>query len=129
MQVKQIVTNLLVNSLKFTPMAGRVTVSVRSAAPTSATSGPAARHHAEVVVSDTGPGIPVEERERVFERGVRLARDQALPGSGIGLAVVRELATLHGGSAHVEETPGGGAAVVVRLPFDMRVRRDDGGRP
>ena len=129
LQVKQIVTNLLVNSLKFTPIAGRVTLSVRSAAPTSATSGPAARHHAEVVVSDTGPGIPVEERERVFERGVRLARDQALPGSGIGLAVVRELATLHGGSAHAEEAPGGGAAVVVRLPFDMRVRRDDGGRP
>jgi signal transduction histidine kinase len=129
MQVKQIVTNLLSNALKFTPAGGRVTLSVRSAAPTSATSGPAARRHAELVVSDTGPGIPVEERERVFERGVRLARDQPLPGSGIGLAVVREMAALHGGTAHADATPGGGAAVVVRLPFDMRARRDDGGRP
>jgi signal transduction histidine kinase len=124
MQVKQVVTNLLVNALKFTPAGGRVTVSVRSATPSGAVSGPAARHHAELVVRDTGPGIPPEERERVFERGVRLSRDERVPGSGIGLAVVREIVAMHGGSVRAEGAPGGGTTVVVSLPLDMRTRRE-----
>lgn len=124
MQVKQVVTNLLVNALKFTPAGGRVTVTVHTASPTGPAMGPAARHHAELVVRDTGPGIPPEERERVFERGVRLSRDERVPGSGIGLAVVREIVAMHGGGVHVEGPPGGGTAVVVRLPLDMRTRRE-----
>jgi signal transduction histidine kinase len=124
MQVKQVVTNLLVNALKFTPAGGRVTVTVRSVAPHGPITGPAARQHAELVVRDTGPGIPAEERERVFERGVRLARDERVPGSGIGLAVVREIVAMHGGTVRAEDAPDGGAALVVRLPLDMRTRRE-----
>jgi hypothetical protein len=75
-------------------------------------------------VRDTGPGIPAEERERVFERGVRLARDERVPGSGIGLAVVREIVSMHGGTVRADDAPGGGAALVVRLPLDMRSRRE-----
>jgi signal transduction histidine kinase len=123
MQVKQVVTNLLVNALKFTPTGGRVTIAVRSASPSGLVSGAAARHHAELIVRDTGPGIPVEEREHVFERGVRLARDERVPGSGIGLAVVREIVAMHGGTVRIEEA-GGGAVLVVRLPLDMRSRRE-----
>jgi signal transduction histidine kinase len=124
MQVKQVVTNLLVNALKFTPAGGRVTVTVRSVAPHGPSAGPAARQHAELVVRDTGPGIPAEEREHVFERGVRLARDERVPGSGIGLAVVREIVSMHGGTVRADDAPGGGAALVVRLPLDMRSRRE-----
>jgi signal transduction histidine kinase len=124
MQIKQVVTNLLVNALKFTPTGGRVAVAVRSVAPRGSASGPAARQHAELVVTDTGPGIPADQRERVFERGVRLVRDERIPGTGIGLAVVREIVSTHGGTARADSGPTGGAAMVVRLPLDMRMRRE-----
>jgi signal transduction histidine kinase len=124
MQVKQVVTNLLVNALKFTPVGGCVWLAVRLVAPPGQVSGAAARHHAELVVRDTGPGIPAQERERVFERGVRLARDERVPGSGMGLSVVREIVAMHGGSVRASEAPGGGAALTVVLPLDMRARRE-----
>jgi two-component system OmpR family sensor kinase len=67
-------------------------------------------------VTDTGPGIPADERERVFDRFYR-GRNAAVPGSGLGLAIVREVARLHGGSVQVEVGPGGrGTAIVLRLP-------------
>ena len=124
MQIKQVVTNLLVNALKFTPARGRVTVSVKSVAPSGPAAGPSARQQAELMVCDDGPGIPAGDRERVFERGVRLSRDERVPGTGIGLAVVREVIATHGGTARAEEAPGGGAAFVIRLPLDMRSRRE-----
>ena len=124
MQVKQVVTNLLVNAMKFTPPGGRVTLEIRSAVPHGTTIGAGARHYAELVVRDNGPGIPEEDRLRVFERGTRLARDRNVPGSGIGLAVVREMVAAHGGTVQAHGAPGGGAEFVVRLPIDMRTRRD-----
>jgi signal transduction histidine kinase len=124
MQIKQVVTNLLVNALKFTPTGGRVMITVHSVARRAAAPGPAARHHAELVLSDTGPGVPPDQRERIFERGVRLARDEHVPGSGIGLAVVREIVAMHGGTVCADGAPTGGAAFVVRLPLDMRSRQE-----
>lgn len=121
MQVKQALVNLITNALKFTPSGGAVAVELRSGAP-AATRGRAARRDVEIVVRDTGPGIPVEERARVFERGARLERDRGSPGMGIGLAVVREVVELHGGAVRVEEAPGGGAAFVLELPTDPRTR-------
>ena len=71
-----------------------------------------------ITVDDDGPGIPVEERERVFERWVRLdigrSRDQG--GAGLGLAIVRSIARSHGGEAILETSPLGGLRAVVRLP-------------
>jgi signal transduction histidine kinase len=124
MQVKQVVTNLLVNAIKFSPADAHVALTVRSVAPNGAPSGPGARHHAELVVRDAGPGIPAPDRHRVFERGFRLDRDRRVAGSGIGLAVVREIVLAHRGTVQAIEAPGGGAALVVRLPLDMRTRRD-----
>ena len=71
-----------------------------------------------LAVDDDGPGIPSSERERVFERFVRLddARARDSGGSGLGLAIVRELAAAHGGSVHLETSVLGGARVEVRLP-------------
>jgi len=73
--------------------------------------------HVDLVVSDDGSGIPATDRERVFERFHRLdeARDRDSGGAGLGLAIVRETVTAHGGRAWVADAPGG-AEVHVRLP-------------
>ena len=65
-------------------------------------------------VSDSGPGIPPEEQEHVFEAGVRLAPER--PGSGLGLAVVRAIADAHGASVSLESEPGRGATVGLAFP-------------
>jgi signal transduction histidine kinase len=69
-------------------------------------------------VSDDGPGVPAADRDRVFERFVRLddARSRADGGSGLGLAIVAEVVAAHGGAVEVTEAPGGGALFRVRLP-------------
>ena len=69
-------------------------------------------------VSDDGPGVPVEDRERIFDRFVRLdeARGRDAGGAGLGLAITREIVVAHGGEVAVAEAPGGGARFVVRLP-------------
>jgi two-component system sensor histidine kinase MprB len=70
----------------------------------------------EVRVRDHGPGIAPEDREHVFDRFYRAPSARALPGSGLGLAIVREVAEAHGGSVSVEDAPGGGALLRLRLP-------------
>lgn len=74
---------------------------------------------AVVTVSDDGAGVPETERERIFERFIRLDADRARTagGSGLGLAIVAEIVAAHGGSTIVESPPGGGAEFVVRLPI------------
>lgn len=72
-------------------------------------------------VEDDGTGVPESERERVFERFIRLqeARDRDSGGSGLGLAIVAEVAFAHGGTARVFESPTGGARVEIRLPRSL----------
>lgn len=97
-------TNLVDNALRYTP-AGAVRVALDQEADSWT-----------LRVSDTGPGIPADERERVFDRFYR-GRDSTAPGSGLGLAIVREVARLHGGSVHIAEAaPGRGTTVVLYLP-------------
>ena len=71
-----------------------------------------------LTVDDDGPGIPPDDRSRVFRRFVRLddarARDQG--GSGLGLAIVSELVRVHGGSVTIDESPLGGARLLLRVP-------------
>jgi two-component system OmpR family sensor kinase len=73
---------------------------------------------AQLAVIDHGPGIPVEERERVFDRFARpdAARDRIHGGAGLGLAIVKEVVLSHGGEIAVAETPGGGATFTMSLP-------------
>ena len=75
-----------------------------------------------LAVGDDGPGIPSDDRERVFERFTRLddSRSRDTGGAGLGLAIVREIVERHGGSINVEAGPTGGARFVVRLPVDGR---------
>ena len=73
----------------------------------------------ELEVDDDGPGIPEDQRDRVFERFVRLdeARVRDSGGSGLGLAIVKEIVTAHGGTVAVSSAAGlGGARFVVRIP-------------
>jgi signal transduction histidine kinase len=106
--LRQILLNLLDNAVKYGPAGQTITV-------TSEVNGDRAR----VSVEDQGPGIPHEERQRVWEPYVRLSREaeSSTGGSGIGLSVVRELVNLHGGRTRVEGAPGGGARVVIELPL------------
>ncbi|GGC57190.1 ATP-binding protein [Undibacterium terreum] len=75
----------------------------------------------EVIVEDDGPGIPVEERERIFDPFYRLdrSRDRATGGFGLGLAIAQKAALLHGGNIHVAESSLGGARFVMRLPSGL----------
>ncbi len=87
--------------------------------------------HARIEVEDAGPGIPPTDRERVWKPFVRLRRSDGVPGSGIGLAVVRQLIGAHGGRAAIEEVRGGGARFVIELPGATAaepVRPDDSRR-
>ncbi|WP_327727488.1 HAMP domain-containing histidine kinase [Streptomyces sp. NBC_00487] len=69
-----------------------------------------------VEVADTGPGIPAEELPHVFDRPWRGARARSAGGNGIGLAVVKELVTAHGGTVTADSGPGGGTRLTLRLP-------------
>jgi signal transduction histidine kinase len=100
----QIVINLLDNAVKY---GGAGAVVVRSA-----------RHddQARIEIEDTGAGVPPADRARIWEPFVRLRPTGAVPGSGIGLAVVRELVSAHGGTCRVESGAGGGSRFVIELP-------------
>ena len=112
-QVARALSNLVDNALKFTPRAGRVTVTLRGI-----------DDAAVISVSDTGPGIPEEERGHVFERFYQGRQGQVLGrGSGLGLAIVAGVARRHGGSVAVTSPPGAGATLELRLPLTR------GGRP
>ncbi|WP_433787664.1 SpoIIE family protein phosphatase [Actinomycetospora sp. CA-101289] len=104
---EKVVLNLLSNALKFT-VEGRIEVRV------------GAREDAAVLqVIDTGVGVPAEELPRLFERFHRVAGTPARSGegSGIGLALVRELVALHGGEIRAESTPDVGTTMTVTIPF------------
>ncbi|PXW24339.1 sensor histidine kinase [Paraburkholderia caballeronis] len=91
--LREMLSNLIDNAIRYTPAGGRITVRVRPE--------PAAGV-AHLEVEDTGIGIPAAERERVIERFYRiLGRDG--DGSGLGLAIVREIATMHGGTLTIDD--------------------------
>ncbi len=103
-RVRQVVTNLLSNALKFTPAGGAVRLELAPAGT-----------GAVIRVSDTGPGIPPDELPHVFDRFFR-GRGARAGGSGVGLTVARELVRAHGGEIEVESAPGRGTTFTVRLP-------------
>jgi signal transduction histidine kinase len=104
-RLHQVVTNLLTNALKFTPVGGRVTISTRP-------SGGAAT----LQVTDTGVGIPAQDLPRIFDRFWRGRQAAHVSGSGIGLAVAAELARAHGGQLTAASTHGQGTQMTLTLP-------------
>ena len=75
-----------------------------------------------MTVADTGIGIPLDEQPRVFERFFRssTAQELAVPGTGLGLVIVKGIVDLHGGSIDLESAPGVGTEVTVTLPVARR---------
>jgi signal transduction histidine kinase len=106
--LRQMLLNLLDNAVKYGPDGQTVTVGLD----------PVRNDRTRLWVQDQGPGVPPGDRERIWEQFWRLERDRgsAIAGTGIGLSVVRELATLHRGRVWVEGAPGGGARFVLELP-------------
>ncbi len=107
-KLRVMLDNLLSNAIKFSPQDGTVTVAARRTS-----------ERLELEVSDQGPGIPPEERVRVFEpfyRGLHPS-DTLVKGTGIGLSVVREYAQMHGGGVEVVDDAAPGARVRITLPL------------
>ncbi len=101
----QSLSNLLDNALKYVPAGG----SVRLLAEKS-------EGRIKVVVEDSGPGIPEEMRDKVFERFTRVDPSRTIAGSGLGLSLAKAFIELHHGSLRVSKSPLGGSAFVVDLP-------------
>ncbi|HET9809556.1 MAG TPA: HAMP domain-containing sensor histidine kinase [Candidatus Limnocylindria bacterium] len=99
-RIARAVTNLLDNAGKWSPAGGVVEVTVRAG---------------EVSVRDHGPGVSPEDAPRVFDRFWRAPNARSLPGSGLGLSIVKDVAESHGGSVTVEHANGGGARFRLRL--------------
>jgi two-component system OmpR family sensor kinase len=104
-----LLSNLIDNALRYTPRGGRIDVSVDGD-----------ESGATLVVADTGPGIPAEARERVFDRFYR-GEDNGEPGSGLGLSIVKRIADAHGATPDLGDPPdGSGLVVTVRFPPFLR---------
>jgi signal transduction histidine kinase len=106
-KLRQILLNLLSNAAKFTPSGGQVTLQIRSRK----------GRLTDIVVADTGPGIPADKRDKVFDPFVQVHRDLSnrLGGVGLGLAISRDLARGMGGDLSLEDSDVG-ARFVLSLP-------------
>jgi signal transduction histidine kinase len=124
-RLAQVFSNLIDNALKHTPAGGRVVVSARSMSGSSVVKrGKAWPGAVEVSFTDTGPGIPVENLSRIFERFYQVDKSRARSASGgslgLGLAIAKEIVTAHSGSIHAESVTGLGTKFVVRLPLERK---------
>ena len=107
-QTLRILTNLLANAAQHTPRESPIELSVHREGETLV-----------FAVADRGPGIPLPERERIFEPFYRPAGAAAdAGGAGLGLAIARRLAELQGGAIEYADRPGGGSIFLMRLPAD-----------
>jgi two-component system sensor histidine kinase MprB len=102
--LERAITNLLDNAAKWSPEDGQVTVELSQGT---------------VKVSDQGPGISAEDLPHVFDRFYRSAESRTMPGSGLGLSIVKAVADRHGGEARAGGAPGGGAAFWFHVPGTM----------
>jgi signal transduction histidine kinase len=108
-KINQVLTNLIGNAIKFTPVQGKVTVSASRNGEESV----------QVSVSDTGPGVPLDEREKIFAKFYRVAEGNGenSKGTGLGLAIAKALVELHGGKIWVESEPSRGSTFYFTLPL------------
>ncbi|UNC90634.1 ATP-binding protein [Candidatus Contubernalis alkaliaceticus] len=106
-QIERVFINLLDNAIKYTPQGGWIRVEAQDLG-----------DEISVKVKDTGPGIPLEDQVRIFERFYRVdkARSREMGGTGLGLAISYEIITAHGGKIWVESEPGYGSTFVFTLP-------------
>ena len=115
----QVLTNLLDNAIKYTPAGGTITVGANLAHSVGKAEEQA--NAIDLSVTDTGIGIPEQDRPRVFERFYRVdkARSREMGGTGLGLAIVKHIVEGHGGQVWVEANHPQGSRFVVRLPLPV----------
>jgi two-component system sensor histidine kinase MprB len=99
--LERAVTNLLDNAVKWSPADGTVRIRL---------------NHGTLTVDDEGPGIAATDRDHVFERFYRSEESRSMPGSGLGLSIVRQVVERHAGNVRVDETDHGGTRMVIQLP-------------
>jgi signal transduction histidine kinase len=108
-RIKQVLLNLVGNAVKFTPEKGKIRV--RANKDNGAT---------QIEVSDTGPGIPAEDQERIFLEFQQVGRDAGKPqGTGLGLALAKKFVEMHGGKIWVESEVGKGSKFTFTLPLQL----------
>ena len=105
--IKRMILNLLDNAVKYTPAGGEISLALARQ-----------NGNAEIVVRDTGMGIPAADQSRVFDRFFRVdkARARAMGGAGLGLSIAQWIVAVHGGEISVMSTPGQGSTFTVLLP-------------
>ena len=115
-QVERALLNLVTNAIKFTPAEGRVSVRAERTG-----------QQMQFVVADTGFGIPEHEQVHLFTRFFRssIATENAIPGTGLGLVIVKHIVEGHGGTITIDSTVGKGTTVTVLLPLEPAVERAD----
>ena len=111
-RVEQVLTNLIGNAVKYTRAEGSIGIATRAIA---ASANEVVRSWVEISVSDDGPGIAPEDRERVFEPYVQLG-ERGAHGIGLGLAICRRLVEAHGGEIRLDSSEGGGCRFSFTLP-------------
>lgn len=110
--LERAVLNLCDNAAKWSPSNGIINVTMMTSQRPTAGGEPTV----EISVVDQGPGISPEHSEKVFERFWRAPESRSMPGSGLGLSIVRQVVTSHGGSVHADTEHEGGARFVLQLP-------------
>jgi len=112
-KLERVIQNLLSNAFKVTPRNGKVVLTLNVDG-----------QNAVISVGDSGPGIPREMREAVFERFRQLQTGSSAGGTGLGLSIVREFVALHGGAIEIGESAEGGAMFTVRVPLSAPAGTD-----
>ncbi len=110
-QIEQLLRNLIDNAIKFTPSGGKVEVQVL----VESTAQKA--ENVRIRVTDTGPGIPAEYHDQVFDRFYRLDPSHTTAGTGLGLAIVKEVVEAHHGKLYLASQPGQGSTFLITLPL------------
>ncbi|MFE4107407.1 histidine kinase [Almyronema epifaneia] len=106
LQIRRVIVNLLDNAIKYTPAGGRIDVSALHRT----------TQKVQISIQDTGPGIPRENREKIFEESFRLQRDYAQDGYGLGLALCQRIIRAHYGQIWVDSLPRQGSSFHFTLP-------------
>ncbi len=109
-RIKEVLTNILDNAMRYTPEGGHITLSAKRA-----------DEQVEIAIQDSGPGVGAEELDKIFERFYRTesSRTREEGGSGLGFAIARSIIEKHNGRIWAESQPGQGLTVMIKLPIQQ----------
>ena len=109
-RMAQAIGNILSNAMKFTPAGGKVSTTIQTA-----------DSQLLIQIEDDGPGIPLNEQEKIFQPFIRGSQGRRIvEGMGLGLSIAREIILAHGGEIKLESTPGMGSRFILEMPVDSQ---------